>query len=46
VPCIATLAVARKELGGWKWPALIAGYTLVLAFGIAVAVLQIGRLFA
>jgi ferrous iron transport protein B len=43
VPCIATLAAARKELGGWRWPAFMAGYTLVLAFAIAVAVFQVAR---
>jgi ferrous iron transport protein B len=44
VPCIATLAVARKELGSLKWPAFMAGYTLVFAWLAAVAVHQLGRL--
>lgn len=46
IPCIATLAVARKELGSMKWPAFMAGYTLVLAWVLAVAIFQIGRLLS
>lgn len=30
--CISTIAVMRKETGGWKWPALQFGYMLVLAY--------------
>lgn len=43
-PCIATLAVMRRETGSWKWPAFATLYTTVMAFAIAVAVFQIGRL--
>ncbi|MFW5739399.1 MAG: ferrous iron transport protein B [Myxococcota bacterium] len=45
VPCIATLAVTRKELGSIKWPAFMAGFTLIVAYVLAVAVYQVGRLF-
>lgn len=44
VPCIATLATVRKELGSWKWPAFMAAYTLVVAWLLAVGVYQIGIL--
>ncbi len=44
VPCIATLAVTKKELGSFKWVAVSAGYTLVLAYALAVFVYQIGKL--
>jgi ferrous iron transport protein B len=44
IPCIATLAVTRKELGSFKWPAFMAGFTLVVAWVLAVAVFQIGNL--
>jgi ferrous iron transport protein B len=44
IPCIATLAVTRKELGSIKWPAFVAGYTLVVAYLLAVLVNQVGRL--
>lgn len=43
IPCIATLAVTRKELGSLKWPAFMAGYTLVVAYVLAVLVNQVGR---
>jgi len=44
VPCVATLSVTRKELGSFKWPAFMAGFTLLLAFTLAVLVYQVGRL--
>jgi ferrous iron transport protein B len=44
IPCVATLAVTRKELGSIKWPAFMAGFTLVVAYVLAVAVYQIGQL--
>lgn len=44
-PCMATVAVTRRESGGWKWPILqFVGLTLV-AYVISLAVYQIGRLF-
>jgi ferrous iron transport protein B len=46
VPCIATLAVTRKELGSFKWPAFMAGFTLVVAWILAVAVFQTARLLS
>jgi len=42
-PCLATVAAIRKETGSWKWPALAAGYSLVLGLGMATAVYQLGR---
>ncbi len=30
--CVSTLAVMRRETGGWKWPAIAFGYMLVLAY--------------
>ena len=46
VPCVATLAVTRKELGSFKWPAFMAGFTLVVAWVLAVAVFQVARLLS
>ncbi len=43
-PCIATLAVMRRETGGWKWPIFSTFYTTALAFGVAILVFQAGRL--
>jgi len=45
VPCVATLAVTRKELGSIKWPAFMAAFTLVVAYVLAVTVYQVGHLF-
>jgi ferrous iron transport protein B len=30
--CVSTIAVVRRETGGWKWPALQFGYMSVLAY--------------
>lgn len=45
IPCLATLVMVKKELGSWKWPLFQAGYTLVLAFLMAVIIFQGGLLF-
>ncbi|MDB5858004.1 MAG: ferrous iron transporter [Ramlibacter sp.] len=30
--CLATLATVKRETGGWKWPAVMAGYLFALAY--------------
>jgi ferrous iron transport protein B len=30
--CLSTIAVARRETGGWKWPMLMVGYLFGLAY--------------
>ena len=35
--CLSTLAVVRRETGGWKYPLLQLSYTLVLAYGGGLA---------
>ena len=45
VPCVPTLGVAKKELGSVKWPAFMAGFTLLVASVLAVIVYQAGRFF-
>jgi ferrous iron transport protein B len=42
-PCVATLAAQRREIG-LRWTAIGVGVQFVLAWTIAVAVFQIGRL--
>ena len=42
-PCIATLAAQRREIGG-RWTLLGVGIQLVVAWTLAVAAFQIGRL--
>lgn len=44
IPCMATLAAVKKELGKWKYPLFLAGYTLGVAWLLATAVFQIGKL--
>lgn len=43
IPCMATLAVVKKELGNWKYPIFMATYTLVLAWILATLVYQVSR---
>jgi ferrous iron transport protein B len=44
-PCVAVVAAVKKETGGWKWAAFLAGYTTILAYIMAFLVFQIGSLF-
>lgn len=46
VPCIATIAMIKRETASWKWPLFAIGYTTVLAWIVATLIYQIGRLFA
>ncbi|MDX2151265.1 MAG: ferrous iron transporter B [Bryobacteraceae bacterium] len=39
--CMSTLAVVRRETGGWKWPALQFAYMSVLAYVCAFAAFHI-----
>jgi len=45
IPCIATIAAIKRETN-WKWAGLAVGYTMVLGWVLAVAVYQVGSLFA
>ncbi len=42
--CTSTLAIVRRETGGWRWPAFMFGYMTLLAWLGAFAVYQGGRL--
>jgi len=44
MPCMATVAVMRKESGSWKWPLLQFGGLTALAFVLTTLVYQIGSL--
>jgi len=39
--CMSTIAVVRRETGGWKWPALQFSYMTFLAYVCAFAVNQV-----
>ncbi|HEY5532238.1 MAG TPA: ferrous iron transporter B, partial [Candidatus Anoxymicrobiaceae bacterium] len=43
-PCLATVAVIRKETGSWKWSAFAVGYSLVLAWLVAFFIYRVGLL--
>lgn len=43
-PCSATLMVIRRESGKWRWALFAMAYTTILAFAVAAAVYQTGRL--
>jgi ferrous iron transport protein B len=42
--CMSTLAVVRRETGGWRWPTFLFAYMTVLAWCASFAVYQVGRL--
>ena len=44
VPCLATVAVIRKETLSWRWTAFSVIYPLTVAYIIAVLIYQCGRL--
>lgn len=44
VPCLATIAIIRRETNSWKWPAFLIGYTLVLAWTVSFLVYRGGLL--
>jgi ferrous iron transport protein B len=44
--CVSTLAVIRRETQSWSWPVFTFTYMTALAYLAALAVFQIGRLFA
>jgi ferrous iron transport protein B len=42
--CLSTVAVARRETGGWKWPAFMMAYMTGLAYAGAWLVQAVGRM--
>jgi len=42
--CMSTLAVVKRETGGWRWPLFLFGYMTVLAWVVSFLVFQIGTL--
>ena len=45
IPCIATIAVIRRETNSWKWAGFAIVYTTAAAAIVATAAYQIGMLF-
>ncbi|MFP3870767.1 MAG: ferrous iron transport protein B [Syntrophobacteria bacterium] len=44
VPCLATVAVIRRETNSWKWTSFNVTYSLVLAWVVSFIIYQGGRL--
>jgi ferrous iron transport protein B len=42
--CMSTLAVVRRETGGWKWPMFMLVSMTGIAYAAALLVFQVGRL--
>lgn len=45
IPCVATVATVFHETNSWKWTLFNLLFLLVVSFGIAIAVYQLGTLF-
>jgi ferrous iron transport protein B len=45
-PCMATLAVTRRESGSWKWALLQVGGLTGIAYLLTLVVYQVGSLFS
>jgi ferrous iron transport protein B len=45
-PCMATVAITRRESGGWKWALLQFGGLTALAYVLALVTYQVGRFLA
>jgi ferrous iron transport protein B len=41
--CMSTLAIVRRETGGWRWPLFMLLYMNALAYVVALGVYQIGK---
>lgn len=44
--CLSTLATVRRETGGWRYPAIMAGYLFALAYLAAFATFHVTGWFA
>jgi ferrous iron transport protein B len=45
VPCLATIAVIRRETGSWKWAGFSVGFSMTLAWILAFGIITIGGMF-
>ncbi|NKI24077.1 ferrous iron transport protein B [Paenibacillus dendritiformis] len=43
VPCLATVGILRKETASWRWTWFSIGYSLVLAYAVALVVTTVGH---
>ena len=45
-PCLATIAVIRREAGGWHWVGFSVAFSMTLAWGLAFGITTVGGVFA
>lgn len=43
--CMSTLAIVRRETGGWKWPLIMLVYMNALAYVVCLGVYQVGKIW-
>jgi ferrous iron transport protein B len=43
--CMSTVAIVKRESGGWRWPLFMVAYMTVLAYSASLLVYQVGRTF-
>jgi ferrous iron transport protein B len=43
--CMSTIAVVRRETGGWRWPIFMLVYMNALAYVLSLLVFQVGSHF-
>jgi ferrous iron transport protein B len=43
--CMSTVAVVKRESGGWRWPLFMVAYMTILAYSASLLVYQVGRFF-
>jgi ferrous iron transport protein B len=43
--CMSTIAIVRRETGGWGWPVFMLVYMNALAYVVALGVYQVGRIW-
>ena len=43
--CMSTLAIVRRETGGWGWPLFMLAYMNGLAYGLSLILYQVGTRF-
>ena len=40
--CMSTVAIVKRESGGWRWPLFMVAYMTVLAYSASLLVYQVG----
>ena len=40
--CMSTVAIVKRESGGWRWPLFMVAYMTVLAYSASLFVYQVG----